>query len=57
LRDYQDEKLIVAARQFLRILIVAGKVYLSSRFISGKIAECRRQAVRPVKPRCTPRWT
>jgi hypothetical protein len=30
MRDDQDEKLIVAARQFLRILIVAGKGYLSS---------------------------
>ena len=30
MRDDQDEKLMVAARQFVRILIVAGKVYLSS---------------------------
>jgi hypothetical protein len=30
MRDDQDEKLIVAARQFVRILIVAGKFYLSS---------------------------
>jgi hypothetical protein len=29
MRDDQDEKLIVAARQFLRMLIVAGKGYSS----------------------------